>query len=61
MEGDMDIYYLIGGLVAAVAMAILYWKWSRKHPSPFTVRYIMTKTADGEPLQFLVRGTRKTR
>lgn len=60
MEGSMDLW-LIGGLVTAVAIAILYRKWPGKRPLALPNRYVMTETADGEPLQFLVRSTRKTR
>ena len=56
----MDLW-LIGGLATAVAMAILYRKWPGKRPLALANRYIMTETEDGEPLQFLVRATRRTR
>ncbi len=42
----MDMWWLLGGLVTAVA--ILYRKWPVTRPSPLAGRYIMTKTADGE-------------
>lgn len=61
MEGNMDMWWLLGGLVAAVTLAVLYLKRPTRRPSPLGIRYIMTKTADGQPLQFLVRATRKTR
>ncbi len=57
----MDMWFLLGGLVAAVAIAVLYLKWPTRRPSPLGIRYIMTKTVDGQPLQFLVRATRRTR
>lgn len=57
----MDMWLLLGGLMAAVAIGILCMKKPTRRPSPLGVPYIMTKTADGEPLQFLVRTTRKIR
>ena len=55
------VTWLTGGLVTAVAIGILYWIRPGKRPSPLAGRCIMTKTDDGEPLQFLVRATRRTR
>ncbi len=56
----MDMW-LFGGLVTAMVVAILWQKWPTRRPSLLASRYIMTKTTDGEPLQFLVRATRRTR
>ena len=61
MEENMDLWWLLGGLMAAVTLTVLYLKRPTRRPSPLGIRYIMTKTADGQPLQFLVRATRKTR
>jgi hypothetical protein len=57
----MEMWWLLGGLIAAVAIGKVYLKRPTRRPSPLGIPYIMTKTADGEPLQFLVRATRKTR
>ena len=57
----MDVWLLLGGLLAAVALGILSMKRLMRRPGPLGVPSIMTKTADGEPLQFLVRATRRTR
>jgi hypothetical protein len=57
----MDMWLLLSGLIAAVAVGILYMKRPPRRSSSLGVPYIMTKTADGEPLQFLVRATRRTR
>lgn len=57
----MLVWWLLGGIGAFEAVIVLYRKWLAKHPSVEVPRHIMTKTVDGEPLQFLVRGTRSTR
>lgn len=51
---------LFGGLVAGMAIGILYLKRPTRRPSPLGIRYIIIKTADGELPQLLVRMTRKT-
>lgn len=61
MEEDMDMWWILGGLVTALAITALYRKGLMSRRSPLGIRYIMTKTADGQPLQFLVRATRRTR
>jgi hypothetical protein len=52
-------WWLLGGLVTMMAGGLLYKarRPRRRVSSPHTV---MTKTTDGELLQFLVRPTRKT-
>ncbi|MGZ8380286.1 MAG: hypothetical protein ACXWWH_01745 [Nitrospira sp.] len=60
LGGHMIVWWLLGGIVAIVIGVALYkerrlgrWSSSGSHS-------VMTKTTDGEPLQFLVRSTRKT-
>jgi len=52
------MWWLLGGLVVAVVAIVLYQNWPARRPSPLAARYIMAETADGAPLQFLVRATR---
>jgi hypothetical protein len=57
----MEMGLLFCGFVAAMAIAGLYLERPTRRSAPLGIRYILTKTADGEPLQFLIRATRKTR
>jgi hypothetical protein len=57
----MDMWWLFAGLVAAIAIAVLYLKRPTRGSTPLEIRYIMTTAVDGQPLQFLVRATRRTR
>lgn len=57
----MDMWLEVGGLLVAVIIALLYLRRPTRRPSPLGIRHIMTTTADGHPLQFLVRATRKMR
>ncbi|MFO0697703.1 MAG: hypothetical protein U0236_00615 [Nitrospira sp.] len=55
----MITWWVLGGLVTMVAGVVLYREWKiRRQPiaGPLSV---MTKTTDGQFLQFLVRPTRK--
>ncbi len=54
-------WWLLIGLIAVVIVVRLYRKRRARRRSPLTDCPILTKTADGEPLQFLVRATRRTR
>ncbi|HWF59627.1 MAG TPA: hypothetical protein VN666_04875 [Nitrospira sp.] len=54
-------WWLLGGLIAAVIVVLLYRTRRTRRQSSLAAGPIMTKTADGEPLQFLVRATRRTR
>ena len=55
----MSVWWLLGGLVgAAVAILLFQGRQIRRRPRS-VFRSVMTKTMDGEPLQFLVRPTRK--
>lgn len=59
LGGHMITWWLLGGLVVMVAGVVLYREWKiRRHPMPGSVS-VMTKTTDGQLLQFLVRPTRK--
>jgi len=56
----MTAWWLLGGLVGAVVGILVFREWKgRRRPQPL-FRTVMTKTMDGEPLQFLVRPTRKS-
>ncbi|MFY4727905.1 hypothetical protein [Nitrospira sp. BLG_2] len=56
----MIVWWLLGGMVAVAAGGLLYKEWKfRRSPSAGS-HCVMTKTKDGELLQFLVRSTRRT-
>lgn len=46
LEGDVDWCWLLGGLVAAMPLAVLDQKWRTSRRSPLTARHIMTKTTE---------------
>lgn len=55
----MITWWLLGGLVSMVAGVVFYREWKiRRQPTSGPLS-VMTKTTDGELLQFLVRPTRK--
>lgn len=56
----MIVWWLLGGVVTVAIGAIVYKEW-RSRRSPAASHCVMTKTTDGELLQFLVRPTRRTR
>jgi|SwirhirootsSR3_FD_contig_31_1026483_length_221_multi_2_in_0_out_0_1 hypothetical protein len=56
----MIVWWLLGGVVAVAVGVVLYKEWKcRRWPSAAS-HCVMTKTTDGELLQFLVRPTRRT-
>jgi hypothetical protein len=56
----MIVWWLLGGLVAVAVGVVLYKGWRLRRWSSSASHSVMTKTTDGELLQFLVRSTRKT-
>jgi hypothetical protein len=54
----MVVWWLLGGIGSLVVGLVLYREW-RVRRGPSSSHSVMTKTTDGEPLQFLVRPTRK--
>ncbi len=59
-EGQMIVWWLLGGVAAVAAGGLLYKKWKFRRPPSTASHCVMTKTTDGELLQFLVRPTRRT-
>ena len=60
LGGYMIVWWLLGGVVAVAVGVVLYKEWKcRRWPSAAS-HCVMTKTTDGELLQFLVRPTRRT-
>lgn len=55
----MSAWWLLGGLVGMVVGIGVVQKWNGRRRPRSVFRSVMTKTMDGEPLQFLVRPTRK--
>ena len=55
----MSAWWLLGGLVGAVVGILLFQCWQIRRRPRSVIHSVMTKTMDGEPLQFLVRPTRK--
>ncbi len=55
----MMTWWLLGGLVTMVAGVLLYREWKIRRQSMSGSVSVMTKTTDGQLLQFLVRPTRK--
>ncbi|HBH79495.1 MAG TPA: hypothetical protein DDY39_06675 [Nitrospira sp.] len=55
----MITWWLLGGLVTMVAGVVLYREWKIRRPPMSGSVSVMTKTTDGQLLQFLVRPTRK--
>jgi hypothetical protein len=55
----MIVWWLLGGMVAVAVGALLYREWRFRRLPPVASHCVMTKTADGELLQFLVRPTRR--
>jgi hypothetical protein len=58
----MIVWWLFGGMVVVgVGVGVLLYKeWKFRRLPQVASHYVMTKTADGELLQFLVRPTRRT-
>ena len=56
----MILWWLLGGIVVIVIGVVLYREWRLRRSSSPASHSVMTKTTDGELLQFLVRSTRKT-
>ena len=56
----MIVWWLLGGLGIMLVGGILYREWRSRRWSSSASHSVMTKTTDGELLQFLVRSTRKT-
>jgi hypothetical protein len=56
----MSAWWLLGGLVAVAIGVIVYKEWKVRHRPLSGSHCVMTKTTDGELLQFLVRPTRGT-
>lgn len=57
--GHMITWWLLGGLVTMVAGVVLYRERKIRRPPMSGSVSVMTKTTDGQLLQFLVRPTRK--
>ena len=55
----MTAWWLLGGLVGAAAGILLFQCWQIRLRPRSVFRSVITKTMDGEPLQFLLRSTRK--
>jgi hypothetical protein len=56
----MIVWWLLGGMVTVAVGVMLFKEWRvRRWPSSGS-HSVMTKTTDGELLQFLVRPTRRT-
>ena len=56
----MIAWWLLGGLAAVAIGVVLYKELKVRYRSQSSSHSVMTKTTDGELLQFLVRSTRKT-
>lgn len=56
----MIAWWLLGGLVAVAVGIVLYKEWKCRRWLASQSHCVMTKTADGELLQFLVRPTRRS-
>jgi hypothetical protein len=56
----MIVWWLLGGMVAVGIGALLYKEWKFRRSPSAESQSVMTKTTDGELLQFLVRPTRRT-
>ncbi|HMS84472.1 MAG TPA: hypothetical protein PKD12_12535 [Nitrospira sp.] len=56
----MITWWLLGGLVTMVAGVVSYREWKIRRQPMSGPLSVMTKTTDGELLQFLVRPTRKS-
>ncbi len=56
----MIAWWLLGGLAAVAIGIVLYKEWTVRHRPQSGAHCVMTKTTDGELLQFLVRPTRRT-
>ncbi len=55
----MSAWWLLGLLVGAAVGLRVFREWKGRRQPQSLFRTVMTKTMDGEPLQFLVRPTRK--
>lgn len=56
----MIVWWLLGGTVAVAIGAFVYKGWKFRRSPSAASHCVMTKTTDGELLQFLVRPTRRT-
>lgn len=56
----MMVWWLLGGMVAVAVGVVLYREWRLRRWLSAASTRVMTKTTDGELLQFLVRPTRRT-
>jgi hypothetical protein len=56
----MIAWWLLGGLVAVAIGVVVYKEQKVRHRPQSGSHCVMTKTADGTLLQFLVRPTRRT-
>ena len=60
LGGHMIVWWLLGGMVAVAVGVVLYKEWRARRWTSSASHCVMTKTTDGELLQFLVRPTRRT-
>ena len=60
LGGHMIVWWLLGGMVAVAVGVVLFKEWRSRRWSPSASHSVMTKTTDGQLLQFLVRPTRRT-
>ncbi|HEX5545389.1 MAG TPA: hypothetical protein VFX10_07815 [Nitrospira sp.] len=51
--------WLLAGLLAAAVGSVVFQEWKGRRRERAVFRCVITKTMEGEPLQFLVRPTRK--
>lgn len=56
----MSMWWLLGAIVSLAVGVILYREWKVRRQPASAPHSVMTKTTDGELLQFLVRPTRRT-
>jgi hypothetical protein len=55
----MIVWWLLGGVVTVAVGVMLYKGWKFRRWPASAPHCVMTKTTDGELLQFLVRPTRR--
>jgi uncharacterized membrane protein YedE/YeeE len=56
----MIAWWVVGGMVTMMVGAFLFKGWRQRRRVSSGSHTVMTKTTDGELLQFLVRPTRRT-
>lgn len=56
----MIVWWLLGGIVTLAVGVVLFREWKVRRQPASASHCVMTKTTDGELLQFLVRPTRRS-